>query len=120
MLQDAMTSWGMPREWSNRLSVIQFIPSPTLGLLMRVAATENGVIAAYNRLLEEDGKSFSLTEAAVRELAAHALESKGYARAVKMGIAKCCEVVMGGGQKGRTEFSLDEIREVIESIEGGE
>ena len=86
---------------------------------MRVAAAENGVIAAYNRLLEEDGKSFSLTEAAVRELAAYALESKGYARAVKMGIAKCCELVMGGSQKGRTEYSLTEIRKVVENIEGG-
>jgi ATP-dependent protease Clp ATPase subunit len=86
---------------------------------MRVAADENGVIAAYNRLLVEEGKSFSLTEAAVRELASYALESKGYARVVKMGIAKCCELVMGGGQKGRTEFSLVEIRKVIDSMGDG-
>ncbi len=118
MLQDAMVSWGMPREWVNRLSLIRFMPPMTIGLLMEAAVAGNGVIAAYNKLLEPDGKSFTLTDAAVRELAGHALESKGYVRAVKMAVARCCELVLGGDKKGRTEFDPAGIREVIASMAG--
>lgn len=115
-IQDAMTSWGMPREWVNRLSLIQFIPPPDHSLIVEVAAS---VIVAYNQLLASDGKSFSLTGEAVRELASYALESKGYSRAVKMVISRCCEIVMGDGGKGTAEFGLEGIRNVISAIGEG-
>ena len=111
ILYDALLEYGMLAELLNRLTAIVRFRDLDVEDLIRIATNPHaGVIPAYNALLQESGISFSLSTKAIRCMAEYCVDTKLYARGLKLLISNALEDIVFTESKGHHVLEASDIQ----------
>jgi ATP-dependent Clp protease ATP-binding subunit ClpX len=117
-LYEGLLEYGCAPEFLNRVTRVLVFPRPTLEQLIAIATSLHGPIAKVNAGLS-NRLSLDFDEAAVRLMAAHAFETKRYARGITSLVQTIAEDLVFSGARGRQVVLAEEVRDVIAAMRDG-
>lgn len=115
-IQDALKELGFLEELVNRVSCVIRLPVPTIESVGRAIVT---TASKFNDTLLTQGFGLLMRESAVAEIAAYAVESRGYYRAGQMVVEALAEDFLFDERVGRFVIERDDARRAIARVSSG-
>ena len=100
-------------EFVNRLSGVIVFPEPTIGQLREI--TTRSILPSFNRVLNTFGSTVELDTNAANILAECALETRTYARGIKIIVSKLVEDVVFDAHEGTIRVSAANALQAIKA-----
>ena len=117
LLHAALEDYGIIPEMINRMTEILIIKPPGLKELVRASTSENGVIAAYGRLLGDAMLIFE--DGAVLSMARHCLATKMYYRGLAAITSAIAAEAITREQKGAVMVTASDVQRAMARMDNG-
>ena len=110
---DALLEFGMVSEFLNRITAIITMKSPDRNDLVRIATSPHGDIQTYNRILAKQGMNITIDASGVLEMAGFCVETKLYARGIRLIVSALVEETVFNRITGAVSFGVNEVKGAI-------
>ena len=110
---DALLEYGMVSEFLNRITAIITMKSPDRNDLVRIATSPHGDIQTYNRILAKQGMNITIDASGVLEMAGFCVETKLYARGIRLIVSALVEETVFNRITGAVSFGVNEVKGAI-------
>jgi ATP-dependent protease Clp ATPase subunit len=117
-LLDAIAEYGYLKTWTNRLSSVLFLPTPSAESLGRAAA--HGILDGVNAVLGELGVVlFPEPDSAIERIVEYALETRTFYRGVRSVWWAAAEAAVSADAKGTVMVTSGEVDTAIGRLATG-
>jgi len=115
-LYNSLLEYGMISEFLNRISAIITMTAPDRNTLVKIATSTHGDIQTYNRILAKQGMNLSIDAKALLAMADFCVDTKLYARGIKLIVSALVEEAVFNQVTGAVSFGMKDVRAAIDRV----
>jgi ATP-dependent Clp protease ATP-binding subunit ClpX len=112
-IYDALQDYGLIPEFLNRVTAVIAMKPLDEADLIQIATSQHGVIQTYNSILAKQGLTIAIDQKGLAEVAAFCVETKLFARGIRLVVSALIEDLVFNEAKGKTVLSVEAVRQAI-------